>query len=218
MAAAAGPGCQLAQLTSVAYSPAGVPLVAGTCAAGGQVAIFRLAGGRWSRTGPVLPTALARRDVEVLQMARAGRTVAALLDVGRGSAARLLGAWSNHDGTSWTLSQPYQPGPARPLSAAFGGSQAGGASSGGGSLGVLLSGGRAVSVSGPGAAWRSLPALPARASSAPDGGATLAAAPGGFEALTARGGMMSVWALTSDGSAWSRSQVINVAIPYGSSG
>ena len=87
------------------------------------------------------------------------------------------------------------------------------------SLGVVLSGGRAVWVSGPGAAWRTLPRLPAKASPAPDGGATLAAAPrGGFEALTARGGQMSVWSLSSGASGWSRSQVINVTIPYGSSG
>jgi hypothetical protein len=217
VAAAAGRGCLPAQLTSVAYSPSGAALVAGACTREGQAGIFRLAGGRWSRTGPVLPAALARRDVEVLQMARAGRTVAALLAVGRGKAARLLGAWSNQDGTSWSLSQPYQAGPARPLSAAFGGSTSGTGSAGRGSLGVLLSGGRAASVSGPGGPWRSLPALPAGASSAPDGGATLAAAPGGFETLTARGRQLSVWALSSGSSAWVRSQVINVTIPYGSS-
>lgn len=216
VAAAAERGCLAAQLTSVAYSPSGAPLVAGACTHGGQAGIFRLAGGRWTQTGPVLPAALARLDVGVLQMARVGRTVAALLAVGRGQAARLLGAWSNQDGTSWTLSQPYQAGPARPLSAALGSSASG--SPGGGSLGVLLSGGRAVSVSGPGAAWRVLPALPASASSAPAGGTTLAAAPGGFETLTARGGQLSVWALSSGASTWDRSQVINVAIPYGSSG
>ena len=192
--------------------------MAGACTRAGQAGIFRLAGGHWSRTGPVLPAALARRDVEVLQMARAGRTVAALLAVGRGPAARLVGAWSNQDGTSWRLSQPYQASLARPLSAAFGGGTSGTGSSGtGGSLGVLLPGGRAVSVSGPGAAWRSLPALPAGASRVPDGGATLAAVPGGFEALTARGSQLSVWALSSGSSGWGRSQVINVAIPYGSS-
>jgi hypothetical protein len=216
VAAAAERGCLAAQLTSVAYSPSGAPLVAGACTHGGQAGIFRLAGGRWTQTGPVLPAALARLDVGVLQMARVGRTVAALLAVGRGQAARLLGAWSNQDGTSWTLSQPYRVGPARPLSAALGSSASG--SPGGGSLGVLLSGGRAVSVSGPGAAWRVLPALPASASSAPAGGTTLATAPGGYEALTARGGQLSVWALSSGASAWDRSQVINVAIPYGSSG
>jgi hypothetical protein len=217
VAAAAGRGCLPAQLTSVAYSPSGAALVAGACTRGGQAGIFRLAGGHWSRTGPVLPAALAGRDVEVLQMARAGRAVAALLAVGRGPAVRLIGAWSNPDGTSWSLSQPYQASPARPLSAAFGGSASGTGSAGRGSLGVLLSGGRAASVSGPGAPWRSLPALPAGALSRPDGGATLAAAPGGFEALTARGSQLSVWALPAGSSGWDRSQVINVAIPYGSS-
>jgi hypothetical protein len=217
IAAAAGRGCLPVQLTSVAYSPSGAPLVAGACTRGGQAGIFRLAGGHWSRTGPVLPAALARRDVEVLQMARTGPTVAALLAVGRGDATRLLGAWSNQDGTSWSLSQPYQAGVARPLSAAFGSSPPGTGSSGAGSLGVLLSGGRAVSVSGPGAAWRSLPPLPAGTSAIADGGATLAAAPGGFEALTARGSQLSVWALSSGGSAWDRSQVVNVSVPYGSS-
>jgi hypothetical protein len=141
-------------------------------------------------------------------------TVVAAFVAGRGAAARLLGAWSNRDGTSWTLSRPFHLGPARPLSASFGSG-----SSGGGSLGVVLSSGRAAWVSGPGAAWRTLPGLPAKASSAPDGGATLAAAPGGgFEALSARSGQLSVWSLSSGGSGWSRSQVINVAIPYGSSG
>ena len=84
VAAAAGRGCEPAQLTSVAYSPSGVPLVAGACARAGQAGIFRLAGGRWSRVGPALPAALARQDVEVLQMAPAGRGLAALLVAGRG--------------------------------------------------------------------------------------------------------------------------------------
>ena len=188
--------------------------MAGACTGAARAGIFRLAGGRWSRTGPALPAALARQDVGVLQMARAGHTVAALLLAGRGNAAHLLGAWSNRDGTSWTLSQPYPLGPARPLSASFGRSLSGGVSSGSGSLGVVLSGGRAVWVSGPGAAWRTLPGLPAQASSAPAGGVALAAAPGGgFEALSARGGQLSVWSLSSGGSGWSRSQVINVTIP-----
>ena len=221
---AAGPGCQPGQLTSVAYSPSGAPLVAGACARTARAGIFRLAGGRWSRTGPPLPGALARQDVEVLQMTRAGRTVAALLAAGHGTAARLLGAWSNRDGTSWALSRPYQLGQARPLSASFGsGSSASGSSasgsSGSGSLGVVLSGGRVIRVSGPGAAWRALPTLPAKASSAPHGGATLAVAPGGgFEALSARGGQLSVWSLSPGRPGWSRSQIINVTIPYGSSG
>jgi len=70
-----------------------------------------------------------------------------------------------------------------------------------------------------GAALLAAGVLPAPASSAPDGGTTLAAAPGGgFQALSAHGGQLSVWALSAGGSSWSRSQVINVSIPYGSSG
>ena len=82
----AGRGCLPAQLTSVAYSPSGAPLVAGACTRAGQAGIFRLAGGRWSPIGPALPAALARQDVEVLQMAPAGHAVAALLAAGRGPA------------------------------------------------------------------------------------------------------------------------------------
>jgi hypothetical protein len=65
-----------------------------------------------------------------------------------------------------------------------------------------------------------VPARPARPCVVgPGRRVTLAAAPaGGFEALSARGDQLSVWTLSSSGSGWSRSQVINVAIPYGSSG
>ena len=118
VAAAAGRGCLPAQLTSVAYSPSGAALVAGACTREGQAGIFRLAGGHWSRTGPALPAALARRDVEVLQMARAGRTVAALLAVGRGpdrAPARRVVQPGRH------LMEPVAALPGRPGAAALGG-------------------------------------------------------------------------------------------------
>jgi hypothetical protein len=38
------------------------------------------------------------------------------------------------------------------------------------------------------------------------------------EALTAHGGLLSVWQLAPGAAGWKRAQVINVAIPYGSSG
>ena len=47
----------------------------------------------------------------------------------------------------------------------------------------------------------------------------LAAAPGGgFQALTARGGLLSVWTLGTSLTGWHRSQALSVTIPYGSSG
>jgi hypothetical protein len=146
--------------------------------------------------------------VTVLQLARAGQADAALLLAGRGRTASLLGAWST-SGRRWRLSMPYSLGGAQPRSAAWAGS----------TLGVLLADGQAVSVTGPGAAWRARPVLPAGASARPAGAATLAAAPsGGFQALTARGGQLSVWTLDSGTGTWRRSQAISVAIPYGSSG
>jgi hypothetical protein len=83
----------------------------------------------------------------------------------------------------------------------------------------LLQAQRPCRLAWPGAAWRALPALPAGTSALPAGAATPAAAPsGGFQALTARGGRLSVWALGAGTGTWSRSQAISVAIPDGSSG
>jgi hypothetical protein len=208
-AAAVTRNCRLTRLTAAGYSPSGTVLLAGACAKPGQVGIFAAQGGGWAAVGPPLPATLAGRPVTVLQLARAGQEDAALLLAGRGRTASLIGAWSSRDGRQWRLSGPYSLGTARPRSAAWAGNK----------LGVLLAGGRAVSVSGPGAPWRALPALPAGIPALPAGAATLAAAPsGGFQALTARGGRLSVWTLGSGTGTWSRSQAISVAIPYGSSG
>ena len=157
--------------------------------------------------GPALPAALAGRPVTVLQLARSGPADVALLQVGTGRTASLLGAWSTGTGHGWQLSQPYRLTGAQPRSAAVAGR----------ALGVLLRGGRAVTVAGPGADWQALPALPAATATLPDGAMTLAAGPaGGFQLLTGRLSQLSVWTAGSGG--WARSQVIKVSIPYGSSG
>jgi len=94
---------------------------------------FRLAGGRWSRTGPALPAALAGRT------SRCSRWP--------GPATRSPPSWSRAAGTLRTRSGPGPTG------------------------------------------------------TVPRGRCQL-----------------SVWSLSSGGSGWSRFQVINVTIPYGSSG
>ena len=166
----------------------------------------RLGGGRaGSARGP------GRRPVAVLQLARSGTADVALLQVGAGRTASLLGAWSTGDGSGWQLSAPYRLAGAQPRSAAVAGR----------ALGVLLRSahgttGRAVTVTGPGAAWQALPALPAGTAALPAGAMTLAAGPaGGFQLLTGRLSGLSVWAAGASG--WTRSQVIKVSIPYGSS-
>ena len=130
--------------------------------------------------------------------ANTGGGNAALLLAGTG----LLAAWS--DGGRWTVSGPLGPVAAR----------AGVSASGfgpGGSVWVLLGAGRAETISGPGSAWRTLPALPA-------GTATLAPGPGPgtFDALAVSGSRLTIWRLA--GTAWAKVQVINVPISYGSSG
>ena len=205
--------CGLTSLTAAGYTASGAALLAGTCTRGGHAGIFaRAAGGGWAATGPALPAALAGRPVAVLQLARTGSAEVALLQAGAGRTASLLGAWSTDNGGSWRLSAPYPLAGAQPRSAAMAGQ----------ALGVLLRGadgttGRAVTVTGPGAAWQALPALPAGTTALPAGAVTLAAGPaGGFELLSARLSKMSVWAASPGG--WTRSQVIKVSIPYGSSG
>jgi hypothetical protein len=86
-----------------------------------------------------------------------------------------------------------------------------------GSLWVLLGGGRAETVSGPGDSWQALPPVPAGTQVlVPAGTATLAPGSGGYDALAVSGSRLTVWQLT--GAAWAQAQVINVPIAYGSSG
>lgn len=204
--------CGLTSLTAAGYTPSGAALLAGTCSRGGHVGIFAHRAGGWAASGPALPAALAGRPVTVLQLARSGAGDVALLQAGAGRTASLLGAWSTSNGSSWQLSAPYPLAGAQPRSAALAGR----------ALGVLLRGahgttGRAVTVTGPGAAWQALPALPAGTAALPAGAATLAAGPAsGFQLLTGRLSKMSVWSASASG--WTRSQIIKVSIPYGSSG
>lgn len=81
-----------------------------------------------------------------------------------------------------------------------------------GAAAVVLSGNRAASVAGAGAAWRALPALP-------PGTATLAPGPaGGYDALAVHRTKLTVWQLAPGARAWAATQVINVPIQFGSSG
>jgi hypothetical protein len=207
-ASPAGRACGLARLTAVAFSSSGTPLLAGQCTRPGAVGIFASGAGSWQATAPTLPSSLARQDIEVLGLASTGPASVALLQAGRGAAASLITAWSAGGGQQWRVSAPLRLRGRAVRSAAFGT---------GGAIGVTLTGGGAVTVTGPGAAWRSLPALPAQAAQVPAAGVTLAAGPGGFDALVGQASQLSVWQPTTGGAGWKRVQVIKVQIPYGSS-
>jgi hypothetical protein len=202
-ATVAGRRCALTGLTAVAYTPAGSPLLAGTCGRAGTVGIFAEQGRTWQLAGPTLPAALSGRPARVLRLSQAGDRDVALLQVGTGPSASLLAAWTGNGGT-WTLSQPFGLSGSHPVSASFGAD---------GTTAVVLSGGRGMAVSGPGAPWRQLPSLPSGLAVV----VLALPAPGRTDLLAAAGSMLTVWQLTGQPVRWTKTQSVKVPIQYGSS-
>ena len=206
-ASAPGRACGLAGVSAVSFGPNNVPMAAGSCVRRGVAGVFADVGGTWQAAGPPLPAGLGGDQVQVL-----GLTQTVLANTEGGNAAllqagtSLLAAWS--DGSRWTVSAPVAAG--QVSAAGFGP---------GGSAWVLLGGGRALAIAGPGGSWRaqSWRAQPWRTlPGLPPGTATLAPGAGGYEALAASGSRLAVWQLS--GAGWRQIQVMNVPITYGSSG
>jgi hypothetical protein len=198
----AGRSCGLQNLTAATFTTSGIPMLAATCARAGTAGIFADAGGTWHAAGPALPAALAHQPVQVLRLTTTTSSTIALLVAGTGSDASLLAAWSPDSGSHWTLSPPLRLNGAAPSSASFGPGDA---------TAIILNGSRGQAVAGPGALWRALPALP-------PGTATLAVGPaGGFDALAVARTKMTIWQLAPRSAAWSKAQIINVPIQFGSS-
>ena len=207
---AAGRACGVTGLTAAAFSSAGAagaPLLAGSCDRPGIAGIFALRGGTWQPAGPQLPAPLKGRTVTVLRMATVGARTGALLQSGAGPAASVLAAWSDDGGGHWQVSAPLRTGTATVRSASFGPDGAAGLV-----LGRDQNQARGVTLAGPGAPWRTLPALPRWT-------ATLAVGPAGrLDALTAHASSFGDWQLPAGAAAWSSVQTMQVTIPYGSSG
>jgi hypothetical protein len=199
----AGVRCGLARLTAVTFAPSGMPLLAGQCRRPGPAGIFAARNGTWQAAVPALPATLAYQRTTVLRLTGTPDGIAALLEAGAGPYASLLAAWSAGSGGHWALSPPLRLHGARLASASFGP---------GGATALVLTGGRAAAITGAGAAWRSLPALP-------NGTATLAPGPsGGFDALAVHRTRLTVWQLGPGTATWRTTQTMNVPVQFGSSG
>jgi hypothetical protein len=202
-ASAAGIRCGLGGLTATAFSPSGVPLLAGSCTRPGTAGIFSYASGTWHLAGPALPASYAHQNLTVLRLTTTGTATAALLAAGTGPAARLLATWSTDGGARWALSEPLPLRGAKLTSATFGP---------GGTATVILTGNHAQTITGPAGSWRPLP-------TPPPGTATLApGTTGGWDALAVHRARLTIWHLTPTATAWAITQTINVPIQYGSSG
>ncbi|HEY2307391.1 MAG TPA: hypothetical protein VGI05_16065, partial [Streptosporangiaceae bacterium] len=198
----AGRRCGLTSLTAAAFSPLGMPLLAGTCSHRGTAGVFTLTGGTWRLAGPALPASMAGRPTRVLGLTVAGHRETALLAAGTGRDTVLLAAWSASGGR-WALS------PSLPL----GGAQVVSVSAGpGGATGIVLNGRAGVTLGGPGSSWQWLPFLPA-------GTQALALGPRArVDALAAAGTTFTDWAWAPGSAAWAKTQTLHVPVPYGSSG
>jgi hypothetical protein len=198
----AGRRCGLAALTAAAYTPSGLPMLAGACSQPGIAGIFAEQGGTWQPAMTTVPADLAGADIAVLRLITTGSETTALLEAGRGRDASLVAAWSAGEGT-WKMSAPLPLRGAGLASTSFG--LAGGTA-------VVTTGGVAYVITSVGASWAALPELPA-------GTATIAlGVRGQTNALAAHGSTLTVWRLLSSGAGWTPAQVINVPIAYGSSG
>jgi hypothetical protein len=201
-ASTSGTGCRLGPLTGVAITSSGDDLVAGTCTGGGRAGIFRVGvAGRVTpvdAVGPRLPPS-AGSVVRVVRLVVTTGGVVALLSAGSGRGANLYLATSVDDAATWTVSAPFATD-GRPVRSA-------GVTRDGGFAVLLGAAVRSAAVCAPGAPWRTLPAPPSAA--------VVAARPdGGLDALVPAGAKLEVDALGTD--AWSRSQVVDVPIEFGS--
>jgi hypothetical protein len=194
----AGRSCGLRAITAASYSPAGTPLLAGTCARPGVAGIFAATGHGWRAAGPVLPPALADQPTTVLRLTTTGGQTIALLAVGTGQHTILLAAWSAGDAASWTISPPLTVGRHAIAAASFGSDQTAAVTTAAGQAAVLAAG-----------QWLQLPALPPGTAAVALGGADTTA-------LAVHGGTLTIWQLASPVS-WTREQTIAVPIEYGSS-
>jgi hypothetical protein len=198
----AGRRCGLASLTAAAFTASGTPLLAGRCSRPGTAGIFAARNGTWQAAGPALPATLGHRVTAVLWLTRTSRGIVTLLETGTGPDASLLAAWSAGGG-HWTMSPPVRLNSAKLASASIGPA---------GAAALVLTGNRAETITGAGATWRSLPALPA-------GTATLAPGPsGGFDALAVHRTRLTIWQLGPGTAAWHATQAMNVPVQFGSSG
>jgi hypothetical protein len=194
-ASAAGQKCAAVHVSSVSFGP--VPtqvLAAGECGATGDVGLFAYStGDGWQRVSLPVSGPLVRFGAGT-----------ALVQAADG----LTALWASpKSSAAWTASAAL---PVTNAVTASGGLAGATATSSGGTW-VLLPGGQAATIGGPGQQWLLLPPTPAHTS-------VLASGPGtSIDALAVSGSTLTVWQLDHESTVWARAQTISVPIQLGSS-
>lgn len=218
MASVAGRKCGTVHVASVSFGP--VPtqvLAAGDCGTTGTADLFAYsAGGGWQRLPLPVSGQLVRLGAgTALVRTQAGLTALWADDALHWYAYAPLSSSATPAPTSspessaadWTASAPL---PVTSAVTASGGLAGATATSSGGTW-VLLPGGQAATIGGPGQQWLLLPPTPARTS-------VLASGPGtSIDALAVSGSTLTVWQLDRGSTVWAKAQTISVPIQLGSS-
>ncbi len=205
-AAPAARPCAPASLGAVGFAGP-TPVVGAACTRPGVVGLFTDSSGSWQQADVPLPSSLADGMVEVLGLQSANGALSALLAVVSKTGTAIVAAGSADNGSTWAVSAalPLQPG--ETLSS-FG-------TAAGDGVFVLVSGAqgseRLEVLDGPGSSWQELPPPP-------PGTATVAFGPStSVQALVANQAVLTVWTLEAPSGPWTRGQVVDVPIQYGSS-
>jgi hypothetical protein len=216
-ASAAGQKCAAVHVSSVSFGP--VPtqvLAAGECGATGAAGLFAYsAGDGWQRVSLPVSGPLVRLGPGTALVQAADGLTALWADdalhwyayAPLSSSATPTPASSPESSAAWTASAAL---PVTNAVTASGGLAGATATSSGGTW-VLLPGGQAATIGGPGQQWLLLPPTPAHTS-------VLASGPGSsLDALAVSGSTLTVWQLDRESTVWARAQTISVPIQLGSS-
>lgn len=212
-ASAAGRACGVMGLSAVAES-GGVPELGADCSVRGVVGLFSDESGTWTATGPRIPSE-AGRTMDVLRLTGGPGGTESLVEARSRAGAWLVAMWREGTSSPWSFSAPVRID-GRVLAAGSGEGQAMDVVTGRGWRATGL-----LSVTGPGARWRSLGAPPDGTEVVVDGsggsGAAGGASGSGTVALAVSGSTLSVLRSDPATGRWQRTSRVHVPIEYGSS-
>lgn len=201
--------CSVRQLTAVevGVDPRSA-LVGSVCARGGRPGIFQRSGDGWTSVGPTLP-GVPKGPTEIVRLVATSAGIAALVAAGSGVATSLYAMWSGSGSSTWTVSTVLPLAGSTLISTgvtAEGGLVVAASRTSGGHGPA----GWAATISPSTTRWRTL-------RPPPQGTSAVVATPGGsFDALLGHDSTLTVDSLGIAG--WTRTQTLDVAIQYGSSG